>query len=401
MGTTDPKNKVDGYIADVTSSHQPTFMKSKLLFRQAILLSVIVAVLLFFCSCSSSKSFKSWDLDDVTTSKIDSLCARHIAQGHFPGLVVAVVDGKKNIWTSGYGYANLEKKLPVDPADHLFRIGSISKTVTASGLARLYERGEINLDLPISTYYKECPDPLRNLTLRQVSGHLAGIRHYRGLEFMSNIHYNNVTEPLEVFIHDTLLCLPGEKFNYSTYAWTLVSAVMEKSIRKPFTAIIADEVSKPLQMTDLKPDAKDSTGFSRVTFYEYRDSIHQVSPVVDNSNKWAGGGYLCSAEDLAKLGWALAASRYLKEDTMLEFTRSQTTNDGTITNNGIGFWSGKDDKERSWVGHSGGSVGGTSMLLIYPEQDLAIVTLINLSSAQMDGLAQKIADIILSTAAKK
>jgi serine beta-lactamase-like protein LACTB, mitochondrial len=163
-------------------------------------------------------------------------------QGHFPGLAVAVVDAKKNIWTSGYGYANLEKKLPVDPAEHLFRIGSISKTVTASGLARLYERGEINLDLPISTYYRDCPKQLRNLTLRQVSGHLAGIRHYRGLEFLSNIHYNNVTDPLEVFIHDTLLCLPGDKFNYSTYAWTLVSAVMEKSIQKPFTTIIADIV---------------------------------------------------------------------------------------------------------------------------------------------------------------
>lgn len=376
-------------------------MKSKVFFRQAVLLSVIVAVLVSFSSCSSSRAFKSWDLDDETAGKIDSLCGAQMQQGHFPGLAVAVVDGKKNIWTSGYGYANLERKLPVDPAEHLFRIGSISKTVTASGLARLYERGEINLDLPISTYYQECPKQLRNLTLRQVSGHLAGIRHYKGLEFLSNIHYDNVTEPLEVFIHDTLLCLPGEKFHYSTYAWTLVSAVMEKSIQKTFNTIIADEVSKPLQMADLKPDDKDSTGFSRVTFYEFRDSIHQVTPVVDNSNKWAGGGYLCSAEDLAKLGWAIAASRYLKEDTMLEFTRSQTTNDGTRTNNGIGFFSGRDDKDRTWVGHGGGSVGGTSKLLIYPEKDIAIVTLVNLSSAQMDDLAEKIADIIFSAANKK
>lgn len=401
MVTTDPKSKVDAYIADISTSPQPSSMKYKVLFRQAVLLSITIAFLFSFTSCSSSRAFKSWDLDAVTAGRIDSLCAQQVQKGHFPGLAVAVVDGKKKIWTQGYGFANLEKGVPVDPEEHLFRIGSISKTVTAAGLARLYERGEINLDVPISTYYKDCPDPLRHLTLRQVSGHLAGIRHYRGLEFLSNIHYNNVTDPLEVFIHDSLLCLPGEKFSYSTYAWTLVSAVMEKSIQKPFTAIIADEVSKPLQMADLKPDAKDSTGFTRVTFYEFRDSIHQVSPVVDNSNKWAGGGYLCSAEDLAKLGWALAASRYLKEETMLEFTRSQTTKDGTRTNNGIGFWIGSDDKGRSWVGHSGGSVGGTSMLLIYPEEDLAIVTLINLSSAHMDDLAEKIADIILAAATRK
>ncbi len=376
-------------------------MKYQVFFKQAVLLSIIVAALFSFSSCSSPRAFKSWDLDEVTTGKIDSLCAQQMLQGHFPGLAVAVVGGKKNIWTSGYGYANLEKKLPVDAEEHLFRIGSISKSVTASGLARLYERGDINLDLPISTYYQDCPKHLRNLTLRQVSGHLAGIRHYMGFEFLSNIHYNNLTDALEVFIHDTLLCLPGEKFSYSTYGWTLVSAVMEKSVQKPFTTIIANEVSEPLHITDLKPDDKDSTDFRRVTFYDFRDSIHQVSPVVDNSNKWAGGGYLCSAEDLAKLGWALAAGRYLKEDTMLGFTRSQTTNDGTMTNYGIGFWSGRDDKDRSWFGHSGGSVGGTSMLLIYPEQDLAIVTLINLTSAHMNDLAEKIADIILSAAAKK
>lgn len=401
MGTSDPNNKVDVYIVEIQSSRQPSSMKFSVFFRQSVLLAMSVAVLYSFSSCSSSKEFRSWDLDDATTQKIDSLCAWQMGQGHFPGLAVAVIGAKKSIWTSGYGYANLEKKLSVDPEEHLFRIGSISKTVTASGLARLYERGEINLDLPISTYYPDCPTELCNLTLRKVSGHLAGIRHYRGFEFLSNIHYNNVTDPLEVFIHDTLLFQPGEKFSYSTYAWTLVSAVMEKSIQKPFTSIIADEVSEPLHLTDLKPDDKDSTDFSRVTFYDFRDSIHQISPVVDNSNKWAGGGYLCSAEDLAKLGWALAANKYLKEDTILEFMRSQTTNDGTMTRYGIGFWSGRDDKDRSWVGHSGGSVGGTSMLLIYPEQDLAIVTLINLTSAHMNDLAEKIADIILSAAAKK
>ncbi len=376
-------------------------MNYRVFSRYCSLSFTAVTVVLLFSACSSSKEFKAWDLKEVTAGRIDSLCALHMQQGHYPGLAVAVVDGKNNIWTKGYGYANLEEEVPVDPDAHLFRIGSVSKSVTASGLARLYERKEINLDLPISAYYKECPIELSHLTLRQISGHLAGIRHYRGLEFLSNIQYPNVMDPLEVFIHDSLLCRPGEKLNYSTYGWTLVSAVMEKSAAKPFTSIIADEVSKPLHLDDLKPDDKDSTDYSRVSFYVFQDSIHQVAPVVNNSNKWAGGGYLCSAEDLARFGYALATNGYLKEETMLEFTKSQHTNDGALTNNGIGFWSGTDDKDRHWFGHSGGSVGGTSMLLIFPEQDLIIVTLINLSSARMDDLAEKIADIILSSGHQK
>ena len=371
-------------------------MKYRVLLRHILLVPAGIAAFAVFTSCGSSKEFKAWNIEEVTTRKIDSLCTLHMEQGHFPGLAIAVAGQKKSIWTKGYGYANIEHEVPIDPKGNLFRIGSISKSVTASGLARIYERGQIELDVPISTYYHECPADKGNLTLRQVAGHLAGIRHYRGMEFLSNVHYNNVSDPLEVFIHDTLLCLPGGKFSYSTYAWTLVSAVIEKSIQKPFTRIIADEVSTPLRLADLKPDYKDSTYFNRVSFYEFQDSAFKVSPQVDISNKWAGGGYLCSAEDLARFGFALVKPGYLKEKTISTFTTSQTTNDGKPTNNGIGFFSGKDARDRNWFGHGGGSVGGTSMLLVYPEQDLVIVTLVNLSGADMHKLAEKLADIILS-----
>jgi CubicO group peptidase (beta-lactamase class C family) len=70
--------------------------------------------------------------------------------------------------------------------------------------------------------------------------------------------------------------------------------------------------------------------------------------------------------------------------------------DGTATNYGIGFATGQDDAGRAWCGHAGGSVGGTSMLLIYPEHDLVVVTLVNLSGAEMDRLAWRIADVLLS-----
>ncbi len=361
-----------------------------------VLLGLSSALVIFlFSSCSSTRDFKAWVADADMVSQIDSICNLQMQNAHFPGMAVAIASGNRMIWSKGYGFSNLEKKEEVDTKDDLFRIGSISKTVTGSAMARLYERREINLDIPISNYYKDCPKNICNLTLRQISGHLAGIRHYRGFEFLSNIHYDNVIDPLEVFIHDTLLCLPGEKFSYSTYAWTLVSAVMQMTEQKTFTDIIAEEVKMPLHITDLKPDYKDSTSFQRVSFYIFEDGTHRPAPEVDNSNKWAGGGFLCSAEDLARFGFAFVAPGYLKEETITKFTQSQTTNDGVKTNNGIGFFSGADGKGRAWFGHGGGSAGGTSMLKIYPEQDLVIVTLVNMSSAQMDDLATRIGDIVL------
>jgi len=236
------------------------------------------------------------------------------------------------------------------------------------------------------------------LTLRQIGGHLAGIRHYLGLEFFSDLHYDDVFAPLEVFIHDTLHFAAGTKYEYSTYDWSLISAVMEKATGTHFLDIINQQVVKALILSDLKADQKDSVQYQRVGFYDYRDSLFVISPVVDVSNKWAGGGFLCTADDLARLSLALADTFFLHAVTRDQFTNSQKTNDGSLTYYGIGKGCGKDQKGRPWFGHSGGSIGGTSMLRIFPEQDLAVVTLINLTGADMDGVASKIAEIILDDA---
>jgi CubicO group peptidase (beta-lactamase class C family) len=334
--------------------------------------------------------------DMALYARIDSLCRQQIDKGGFPGMAVAIGKGKHVIWINGYGFADIDRQIAVDPTSHLFRIGSVSKAVTASALARLVAKGRIDLDAPISTYMDSLPPDKDSLTLREIGGHLAGIRHYRGFEFMSNLRYDDVLAPLEVFIHDTLLSAPNTKYNYSTYGWTLVSAVMQEAIDEPFLDILREQVSKPLDLEDLRADNNDSTRYNRPVYYHRNDGKLVPTPTVDNSNKWAGGGLLCSAEDLVHYGLAHTRGRYVSEKKLAPFITSQQTLDGTPTNYGIGFATGKDDAGRTWCGHSGGSVGGTSMLLIYPEHDLVVVTLVNLSGAEMDRLAWRIADVLLS-----
>lgn len=359
-----------------------------------------MAAVMVSMGCSSPRTLRSTDFDPVTLRRVDSLCMRQMEMGHFPGLAVGIAN-RKTSWSKGYGFADIEHQIPVDPADHLFRIGSISKTVTAAALAREIQKGKINLDEPIDTYYKDLPADKQQLTLRQVAGHLAGIRHYQGDEFFSTVHYSNIFEPLEVFIHDSLLFAPGTRFSYSTYGWTLVSAVMEKAVGKSFTDIVRDDVSEPLHLTQLKPDQVDSAAYHRVTFYYSSNDTLLVAPFVDNSNKWAGGGFLCTTDDLIRFGAALTGPGYVKKKVFTTCTTTQYTSDGKPTGNGIGFFNGTEEDGDKWYGHSGGSVGGTSMLLIYPDRDLVIVTLVNLSSARMDDLARKIAELIPSSRSKK
>lgn len=370
-------------------------------FRNRYFLFTIMAIAFVLAStgCSTPGTLHSTDLDQVTLRRIDSLCMRQMETGYFPGLAVGIAN-RQTSWSKGYGYADIEHRIPVDPAEHLFRIGSISKTVTGTALAREIQKGKINIDEPIGAYYEDLPADKRQLTLRQVAGHLAGIRHYQGDEFFSSVHYSNVFEPLEVFINDTLLFVPGTRFSYSTYGWTLVSAVMEKVMGKTFTDIVHEEVSEPLHLTQLKPDQVDSTAYHRVTFYYSSNDTLLVAPSVDNSNKWAGGGFLCTADDLIRFGAALTGPGYIKKKVFTTCTTTQYTSDGKPTGNGIGFFNGTEEDGDKWYGHSGGSVGGTSMLLIYPDRDLVIVTLVNLSSARMDDLARKIAEILPASQSK-
>lgn len=365
-------------------------------FRYSLIGCYILVVASFLSSCATATNFKSWEMPQEMVAKIDSVCGVQSEVGYFPGLAVAVVTKNSEIWTKGYGYADMEKGIKVDPKQHLFRIGSISKTVTAAALARLTERKKLNLDAPIADLYKACPEDKKDLTLRLLGGHLGGIRHYRGDEFLSNIHYDNVIDPLEVFIHDTLLCVPGSAFNYTTYGWTLISAVMEWGVHDPFLEIVDEEVAQPLRLEDLTADDLLLPDLNRVSFYGLVSNALVPAPVVDNSNKWAGGGFLCSAEDISRFGYAFVKPGYLKRKTLEAFTTSQQTTSGEITGYGIGFNDNTDDKGRRWIGHSGGSAGGTSMLLIYPKYDLVVVTLVNLSGAKMDQLAHRIADIVLA-----
>jgi CubicO group peptidase (beta-lactamase class C family) len=353
----------------------------------------LLTILFFFFANSSIA--QQWTKREDIRRRIDSLCLTQMDTGHFPGLAVAIASGKHKLWSKGYGYADIASNTPVDPEHHLFRIGSISKSITGAAMARLWQKKQIDLDNPIGPYVSSCPPDKSVLTLRQLGGHLGGIRHYRGIEFLSNIRYENVIDPLQIFIHDTLLCVPGTKFNYSTYGWTLISAVMEGKVKRTFTSIIQEEVNAPLKLADLRPDMKDSLAWPRVTFYEWKDGQHVRGPEVDNSNKWAGGGYLCTAEEVARFGYAHVKPGYLKQKTLDEFTTGQHTSDGQDTHYGIGYNDNVDENGRQWIGHSGGSVGGTSMLLIYPEEDLVIVTLVNQSGARMDNLAFRIAELVL------
>jgi CubicO group peptidase (beta-lactamase class C family) len=307
---------------------------------------------------------------------------------NIPGFALAVAVDGKIVWSEAFGYADLEAKRPAT-TETQFRIGSVSKPLTADAVAQLYEAGKLDLDAPVQRYVPAFPQKGAPITTRLLGGHLAGIRHYQGNEFTLNQHFASVTAGLAIFKDDSLVAPPGTRFSYSSYGFNLISAVVEGASKEQFLAYMSRHVFKPLKMTHTAPDRSDSLILNRTRFYDRTDSGQFVlSPTVDNSYKWAGGGFLSTAEDLVKFGSAHLSPGYLKASTLeLLFTPQHTTS-GETTPYGIGWFVATDTLGHRYVYHGGGSVGGTTAFGVDRDSHVVIALVTNLTDARLGAVQQ-------------
>ena len=265
----------------------------------------------------------------------------------------------------------------IDPSRTRFRIGSISKALTAAGLGGLISQNKIDVDLPINHYLDYYPEKEYTFTTRQLAGHLAGIRHYRNQEFLIKGHYATVKDGLEIFINDPLLHEPGTKYQYSSHGYNLLSAVMESASGTEFLKFMNETVFTPTWMKNTVADLKDTLILYRSGFYSMNAGKIINAPYVDNSYKWAGGGYLSTSEDIVKFGNAILYDKLFSDDIKSELITTQYTTEGDTTFYGMGWASGVNDYNRAHYGHGGGSVGGSCQLVVYPEEELVVAYLTN------------------------
>ncbi|MBH31757.1 MAG: hypothetical protein CMG71_07200 [Candidatus Marinimicrobia bacterium] len=314
---------------------------------------------------------------------------RKFMRQHFiPGLSITVADQGTIVWSEGFGFADRRNRERVTPETKM-RIGSVSKTVTAAGAALLYDQELLDLDEPVQQYVPYFPEKRWPITTRQLMGHISGIRHYRENEMLGDRFYPNVQDGLEIFSKDTLLFKPETEYSYSSYAWNLVSSVMEGAAGEDFLMFMERNVFNPLEMHSISPEHRDSTLLHLATFYTVRPifnigdysffKMRKESEHVDNSYKWAGGGFVSNTRDLVLFGLSHLDDTFLKPEIIEMWQASQVTSEGEKTNYGLGWRSGETKTGLRWVGHSGGSVGGRAMFVIIPEERFVIAILVNSS----------------------
>jgi serine beta-lactamase-like protein LACTB len=339
-----------------------------------------------------------------------------------PALACAVATAGGVQWATALGTADLELGIPARP-EHSFRIGSVSKIITTTAVARLVSQGLLELETPISYWLPDLPPHHRETTLLQLLTHRGGVRHYLpkdldpgqpGGSIFSRPRWDNAAI-LAAFIDDDLVGPIGKEVSYSSWGYTLASLVMEKAASQPFLDLIESEVGSRFALPSLKPDRPDLVVPGRVRGYvgtQERRMLQAQFPDAgfadidgDWANAlslnpafcWAGAGFVMNMPDLARFGAALLDGpdcRISAAERALLFTPLTEKCDKSPPL-GLGWRVDEDDAGRLRWHHAGATQGGRASLVVYPDQGLSIAMAGNcmISPGDVLGPSAELADI--------
>lgn len=323
-----------------------------------------------------------------------------LVEQNLPGLSVAVGVGRDLVWAEGFGWADLEHRVPVAPGLR-FRIGHASKALTSVAVGLLVEQGRLHLDDEIQVYVPAFPKKQWPVTLRQLMGHVAGVRHYRGEEAdVPAGHCDRASEGLQSFAKDPLLFEPETDYRYSTYGWVLVSAAVEAAADEPFFIFMRTRIFAPLGMTETMPDSATETIPDRVTFYfpRFSGDNHfgpEVARAVDYSCFAGAGAFLSTPADLVRFGMALNSGTLLQPATVKRLQTPQQLASGTDTDYGLGWMLETlplADQPTPMASHASRSfLGGSTSFLTFPERGIVVAVMSNTSYADTRSMALHIA----------
>jgi serine beta-lactamase-like protein LACTB, mitochondrial len=320
----------------------------------------------------------------VKPKSAKKLAKEFIKIHNIPGIAISVSKNGKLIWSKGFGYANLKSRTKVKPKKTIFRIASISKSITGLALAKLIDDKLIDINKSIYYYLPDYPQKKYDFNVRQLGGNLAGIRHYKDNDEYALNKKMSISEGLSLFKDEDLLFEPGTQYHYSSMGYVLLSEIIQKASNISFDTFVNDSIFKPLEMTHSSMDKSDIIVPNKTEFY---NSTSLKKPViakqVSNEYKVASGGFLSTSEDIVKFGNEIISPKIVSKEAISEIITSQRLKSGNITGYGIGFSVGHSQKGTPKYYHTGGGVGASTLLLIYPEEEVVIAILTNLTGVNM------------------
>ena len=337
---------------------------------------------------------------EAAIDSVRILARQYIAAAALPGLTVALGRGGEVIYSEAFGWADLSGEREATP-ETMYPIGSISKSMTATAAAILYDRGMLDLDVPIQEYV-DFPEKRWPFTPRQLMGHTAGVRNYGAARALRQGSCTMAGEGLDDFATDTLLFEPGTEYDYSNYGFRMVGAIVESAAGERYLDFMQREVFDAIGLEHTKPDLGTVPGSAiKYDWQSFRTLSRSLE--VDMSCTMPEGGFLSTPTELIEFSYSLLNGALVQPETLELWWMPQRLASGVSTSYGMGFASttvplASGSGRTRMVGHGGSVLGGRSSLQIFPEEDIVVSAMTNTRS-NVQSFSRDVARLFLKVSA--
>lgn len=322
---------------------------------------------------------------------IDAWLEAQHAYEHLPGMSVGIVKDQELIWSKGYGFADVKKKVPAT-AETVYGISSITKLFTSIAIMQLYEQGKLRLDDSLETLLPDIQ--IRQqftdsgpITIRSLLTHSSGLPRESDFPYWTGPDYKFPSrEQAHAKLEQQETLYPASTyFQYSNLGMMLLGEVIEKISGTPYDVYIEEHILKPLRLTStysvLPADllgTRLATGYSSLN----RQGTRDIVPRFDAAAVQAAAGYSSNVVDLARFAsWQFrllsnGGKEILRAGTLKDMHRVHWVDPDWALHWGLGFMVFQNNGS-TLTGHWGTCPGYRSLILMDQESKLAIIVLIN------------------------
>lgn len=317
---------------------------------------------------------------------VDDAVKKEMERQNIVGVSVGLIIKSRVVYAKGYGFADIEAGSPFTE-DTIINWASNSKPVVAILAMQLVQSGRLDLDKTIDNYIPDLPENFHHITTRHLLCHQSGIPHYsngkvvRGESYRADNDESDPNVALQRFLLSPLIFKPGVKKDYSSYAYILLSAVVQAAGDEPIASQLSSRISEPLKMDSFQMDVPFENQENWSMAYRVNKK-GEASLVPDEANAWkhGAGGYKSNVKDFAAFArWLMKATLINAKTTKLMMT-PQSTNDGEPTTVGLGvFVTGSGNSLK--VSHNGSQNETKTRMVMFPKRKHGIVVMCNCEHA--------------------
>jgi CubicO group peptidase (beta-lactamase class C family) len=358
-----------------------------------------LAAILLLWNTSSAANKNS---DEKSAAAVDEVFS-DLAKPGSPGCALGVYRDGKIIYAKGYGLANIEENVPINPQS-VFDIGSTSKQFTAASILLLEKQGKLAVTDDVRKYLPELPSYGQTISILQLLNHTSGLRDYLALMELAGINTDSVTTDEDALAlinrQKGLNFAPGSDWLYSNTGFFLLSVIVKRVSGKTLREFAAENIFTPLEMTHTQfRDDHASLIANRALAYDEREKKDGYTLNVSYFEQTGDGAVHTSVEDLLKWDENFYSPRVGGQDFLNELQERGKLNSGKVLDYAKGLFL-QDYRGLHSVSHGGAWGGYRAELLRFPEQHFSVACLCNVGNAHPTKRAHEVADVYLGSLMK-